>query len=143
MSARGGKIVHRWRGRGRGRGQRSAAGDGGGQDQGKETDVVEIRGAARGGAVRCSAVRCGAVRCNAVRCGAVWWNLASERVIDNTSLRSVLYYKDLMGRKVETSFRTGSNCSLFSLQSCDAPVAVGRAIGSRKDALGNNVHSSD
>lgn len=94
-------------------------------------------------AVRRAAVRCGAVRCNAVRCGAVWWNLASERVIDNTSLRSVLYYKDLMGRKVETSFRTGSNCSLFSLQSCDAPVAVGRAIGSRKDALGNNVHSSD
>lgn len=89
------------------------------------------------------AVRREAVRCGAVRCGASWWNLASERVIDNTSLRSVLYYEDLMGRKVETSFRTGSNCSLSSLQSCDAPVAVGRAIGSRKDALGNNVHSSD
>lgn len=88
-------------------------------------------------------VRRAAVRGGAVRCGASWWNLASERVIDNTSLCSVLYYEDLMGRKVETSFRTGSNCSLFSLQSCDAPVAVGRAIGSRKDALGNNVHSSD
>lgn len=58
VSARGGKIIHRWRGRGCGREQRSAAGDGGGRIQGKETDVVEIRGAARGGAVRCSAVRC-------------------------------------------------------------------------------------